>query len=375
MRCCHTRSSLAATLRVAVTLEQCWHRTPGGTASSTLRASAALDDLDGLDVVGVSAWHRHPPEPDWRPGVPVRSLPLPRTALYEAWHRLRRPRVERATGPVDVIWASGYAIPPRSAPLAITLHDLAFVRYPEHFTRRGMRLFTRALDLARREADVVLCPSEATRRACADAGIDEARLRVVPWGIEAVVVGDDDVAAVRKQHGVERPYVMWNGTVEPRKNLPTLLEAWRILGRDDVDLVLVGPPGWDATSGERAAAQPGVRRIGFVPEDDLRALHAGAEVFCYPSLLEGFGLPVLDAMAQGTAVVTSAGTSTAEVAGDAGVLVDPLDAFELAGALGSLLDDDERRRRLSDQGRARAATFTWARTAEELRLAFEEIAS
>jgi glycosyltransferase involved in cell wall biosynthesis len=157
---------------------------------------------------------------------------------------------------------------------------------------------------------------------------------------------------------------MFNGTVEPRKNLRRLLTAFARVPRRDVDLVLVGPSGWnESLETELAPLEDRVHVLGFVARPELEALLAGADVFCLPSLKEGFGLPVLEAMSQGAAVVTSAGTSTAEVAGDTALLVDPLDVGAIANAIEELLDDRALAERLSSAGKARAATFTWERTA------------
>jgi glycosyltransferase involved in cell wall biosynthesis len=232
-----------AGLRVAMTLEQCWHRVPGGTAVATLGAARALAARDDLEVVGVAAWHRNEAIEAWRPPVPVSHLPLPRLALYESWHRLRRPRVQRATGPIDVIHATAMPIPPRSAPLVVTVHDLAFLRSAKHFTRRGNSFFRRGLELALRDADLVLCPSKATINDCIKAGFDAAQLRLVPHGVTVQNPTPDDLARVRKHHGLDRRYVLWTGTVEPRKNLPGLLRAWAMVDAE-ADLVLVGPEGW-----------------------------------------------------------------------------------------------------------------------------------
>ena len=135
----YPRGSSAGVLamRVAYTLEQCWHRVPGGTAVAALetaRAPARAGRAGARRRLGVAP---PPPEPPWRPPIPVRRLPVPPHVLYETWHRLRRPRVERATGPVDVIHATGVAVPPRSAPLVVTVHDLSYLVYPEHFSRQG----------------------------------------------------------------------------------------------------------------------------------------------------------------------------------------------------------------------------------------------
>ena len=366
--------------RVAVTLEQCWHAVPGGTARAALESIRALQahgDPGRLEMVGVSARHSSPPLPAWEPPVPVAALPLPRLALYEAWHWLRRPAVERATGAVDVIHATGMAMPPPSAPIVATVHDLAFTRDPSQFTRRGVAFFRRAIALARRDATLVICPSQATLDDCATQGFDPDRLRLVPWGISVDPADEHSVAGIRARFGISGRYVVWTGTIEPRKNLPVLLDAFERLGRDDVTLVLVGPQGWNEDLeprldrlGRRVVA------LGFVDDDALRSLYAGADVFCYPSLEEGFGLPVLEAMAQATPVVTSSGTATEEVAGDAGVLVDPLDGAALTEALARLLDDERERARLGAAGQRRATErFSWAATASALAAVYAEAAS
>jgi glycosyltransferase involved in cell wall biosynthesis len=295
--------------------------------------------------------------------------------LYECWHRLRRPRVERATGRVDLIHATAMPVPPRSAPLVVTVHDLAFLAQPSHFTKRGVGFFRRGLALALRDADLVLCPSQATRRECEGAGFDSERLRVVPLGVHADPASEDDVTRVRKRYSILRPYILWTGTIEPRKNLRNLLEAFR-MQNSDLDLVLAGPVGWseDIEALVRPVGER-VKVLGFIPRVDLAPLYAGAEVFCFPSLIEGFGFPVLEAMAQGTPVVTSLGTSTEELARDAGVLVNPTDAQSIAHGIEALLEDEALCRKLSDAGRARAREYTWDRTAELVVSAYREVAA
>jgi glycosyltransferase involved in cell wall biosynthesis len=360
-------------LRAALTIEQCWHRVPGGTAVAGIGMARALAQRKDVDVVGVAAWHRRPVSPEWTPPIDVKQLPLPRLALYEAWHYLRAPKVELATGPVDVIHATANAMPPKSAPVVLTAHDLAWRRDAAHYTKRGIRFFERGLALALKEADLVLCPSEATLLDCKEAGFSGERLRLVPLGVDVHPAPADAVRRIRASYGLHRPYVLWVGTIEPRKNLPGLLEAWREL-EGDVELVLAGPAGWNEDlSALSARLGVDVRALGFVGADDLGPLYAGAEALCFPSLWEGFGFPVLESMAQGTPVVTSAGTSTAELAGDAGILVDPRDPVSIARGLESVLNDRDLALSLVIEGRRRASEFTWSHTADLIVDAYKEV--
>ena len=348
---------------VAFTLEQCWHRVPGGTAVAAIELARALVEHTVVKPVGVAARHRHPAPAPYTAPIPVKHLPLPRIALYEGWHWLRAPKVELATGAIDVVHATSLAIPPKSAPLVVTVHDLAFLHEPAHFTRRGVSFFRRGLMLARRDADLVLCVSHATWRDCIDAGFDSDRLMTIPLGVKMARAERRDIQRVTHLYGLHRPYVMWTGTIEPRKNLARMIEAFRALDLE-TDLVLVGPKGWNEDIDELVGPlRERVRVLGFVPRADLGPLYAGATVFCWPSLLEGFGFPVLEAMTQGTPVVTSKGTSTEELATGAGVLVDPRDPEAIAAGIRSVLEDGALAAKLREAGLARAAEYTWARTA------------
>lgn len=362
-------------MRVAVPFEQCWTAVPGGTARTTIDLAAALDARPDVEVVGFAARHRHPAPPAWRPPVEVRHLPLPRPLLHETWHALRRPRVELATGSVDLCHAVGGAIPASRAPLVVTVHDLAWRHLPGLFTRQGRRFFARSLALIREHARQVHVPSQATFDDCVAAGIDAAQLRLVPWGCTVTDPTPEDVAAARARFGLPERYVVCVGTLEPRKNLRGLLEAWRRLGRSDVGLVVVGPVGWrDAP--DLSTPEPDVTMTGFVDVGTRDALYRGAVASCYPSTFEGFGLPVLESMALGCPVVTSSGTSTEElVAGGAGLAVDPRDPDAIAGGLGAVLDDPDLRQQLVSAGRLRAGEHTWERAADLTVAGYREVLS
>lgn len=352
--------NLSPTVRVALTIEQLWQPVPGGSGTYVRELVGALRAGGGVDIVGIAARHGGPPPSGALP-VPVRTARLPRRLLYDAWQG-RRSR--RSVPPdVDVVHATTWAIPPRTAPLVVTVHDLAFLRAPEHFTPRGNRFFRRALEIVRDEADVVVTPSELTALDCVEQGIERDRLRVVPLAAEVPTVTAEEVAAFRAEHGLgDRPYALWCGTVEPRKNVATLLRAFEQVDAA-LDLVLVGPTGWGSVDLEAPAARLGdrLRVLGRLPTDQLHAAYAGARVFAFPSTWEGFGLPVLEAMAHGVPVVTSRGTSMAEFSSDAALLVDPLDADALAGAIveaaGPRHDD------LAALGLVVAGAHTWAQTA------------
>jgi glycosyltransferase involved in cell wall biosynthesis len=356
-------------MRVAITLEQCWHSVPGGTASSALSLVSAMRKRSDVELLGVAARHDRLPPAPWTPSIRMHQLPLPRVALYETWHALRWPRVQRATGAVDLIHATTMAIPPKSAPLVVTVHDLAFLHEPAHFTKHGLRFFNRGMRLAMRDADVVTVPSRATWDECVDAGFDERRLRLVPHGVSVPAVTADAAREFAAARRLPERYVMWCGTLEPRKNVATLLHAFEIARRSapDLGLVLVGPAGWGDVA---VPTTPGVHLLGFLGPDELHLVYKGARAFCYPSLREGFGLPVLEAMAHGIPVVTSAGTAMAEFAEGAGILVDPLDSDALATAIVTAAGDEHDT--LAMAAAKRAAEYSWDAAAAATVAAYQE---
>ena len=355
-------------MRVAYTLEQLWHDAPGGTAVAALEVARRLVPRGEITLLGVAGYHRHPPAPPWRPPIPVAQLPLPRPLLYESWLRARRPAVERATGPVDVTHATGLVPCPTAAPLVVTVHDVAFLHDPGKFTRQGVRVMRRSLEVIRDAATLVLTPSEASRRDLEAAGIDTGRIRLIPLGVDASAATTTDVEQVRRRYHLPDRFVLFVGTLEPRKNLRRLVAAVDRLD-EPLPLVVAGPDGWGPANpdGDRRSA---TQFLGFVPAADLPALYAAATVFAYPSEREGFGLPVAEAMAQGTPVVTSAGTATEEVAAGAAVLVDPFDVDTIAAGL---VDAQRRATELAAAGRHRAAELTWDATAQRTLDAYRDV--
>ena len=358
-------------IRVGLVAEPLHHRVPGGTGVATLALLEGLRSHPSVTVEPIVARHRRG-QISCELGD-ARQWLLPRALLYESWARFGgRPGAGRVASAVDIVHSPMLPAPRRgNVPLVVTLHDLAFLDYPDAFPARARRLYVRMWNRVREEADVVLCSSEATRTAALASGLESSRSLVVPLGTHASAVSASVVEAVLARHGLSSPYVLSVGTAEPRKNLGRLIDAYARSGLavSGTELVIVGPLGWRETvdahlDGLAESHRSKVRQLGTVSHGDLQALYRGAQLFCYPSLLEGFGLPVLEAMAHRTAVITSGTTATGEVAGDAALLVDPLDVDDLAGALANLSRDEKLRDDLGRRGLERATQFTWSRHVE-----------
>jgi glycosyltransferase involved in cell wall biosynthesis len=268
------------------------------------------------------------------------------------------------------------------AATAVTVHDLAFLHYPEQITAKRYQYLKRMIRYSIGRADIVLVPSEATRVDVIEAfRVDPDRVAVTPLGVDPrfTLVDDSAITEMRTLYALHKPYILTVGTLEPRKNLPMLVRAFAALHEQfPHDLVLAGPEGWLMDEIERTIFESGigdrVRRIGFVDDNALVGLYNGADVVAIPSLYEGFGLPVLEAMASGAPVVTSRVSSLPEVAGNAAMLVDPTNLDSVIDGLRQVLASDELRARLRAAGLARAAPFTWERTASLTRAAYQRIA-
>jgi glycosyltransferase involved in cell wall biosynthesis len=363
-------------VRVAVNVEQLLHEAPGGIGRYTAELVRLLPGC-GVDVTPFTA--RHPRAQidaalaaHGLGGLEPVVLPLPRAVLYDAWHVLGAGGPSRRVGPVDLVHAPSVAVPPTGpVPLVVTVHDAATIVMPDAFTRRGVWFHRRGFAAAAKRARLVIAVSEA----CADevasnTAIERGRIRVVPNGVHRDAAVPDAVARVRDTYDLkDRPYVFWLGAFQPRKNVRVLLDAFARVDPDEFPhrLVLAGPPGWkvDAADAEVAGALGDrVRLLGRVPDGDVFPLYAGADLFAFPSRHEGFGIPVLEAMAQGTAVVCADIPALREVAGDAACLVGPDDVEGWTAALRALLGDEARRGELAARGRARVQGYSWQRCVE-----------
>ncbi len=297
-------------------------------------------------------------------GLPVeqRLLPLPAShALRTAWSRAGRPAVERAVGHVDAFLFTDWMYPAQRAGVRATVcHDLVPFHHPEWCTARTVAMHTRKGHHAARTCDVVFANSAFTAAdLVATLDVPPERIVVAPPGLGA---GLGPEGARTDLGGVAALGV---GTIEPRKNLARLVEAWRLLD-GEVGLALAGGEGW----GDRPdLADPRIRRLGFVADSALGAVYRGAAVLVYPSLFEGFGMPVIEAMACGTPVVASAHPSLDEACGDAAIRVDPLDPAAIADGIRQAL---ARREELVPLGLRHAARFDWDATGRVMLTALEE---
>jgi glycosyltransferase involved in cell wall biosynthesis len=304
----------------------------------------------------------------------LRTLPLTDDWMARLWHRLRLPLpANLLTGRLDLFYAPDFLLPPLTGDLRtlVTIHDLSFLRHPETFPPQLRAYLESAVPRSAARADHVLTDSDATRRDVIDLlGVAPERVTTILLGVSDAFtpyIAPGERAHLEGVYGVgPRPYVLAVGTVQPRKNYARLIEAVdRVREVADVELVIVGQPAWLADEVlNAAAARDHVRLLGFVDDVDLPSLYRQATVLAFPSLYEGFGLPVLEAMACGTPVVASTASSVPEAVGEAGLLLDPLDVAGWADALIDVLTDPDLRDALVSQGLAHAATFTWTRTAE-----------
>jgi glycosyltransferase involved in cell wall biosynthesis len=363
--------------KLVVLLEQLFAPVPGGTGrySRELAAALATTAPAGWTVGSAVAW-RADPTPAIIPGVEgPHLLPLPRQALIAAWDWDIR-------GWGVGLWPGGDAVhaptplappgPRRGCELVVTVHDTVPWTHPEGLTRRGAGWHRRMVARAARRADALVVPTAAVARDLSRRVPCPARVHVVGEGVTAAVLRlPVQAAEIALRLGLPPRYVLALGTLEPRKGIDTLLAALAAPHAPDLPVVLVGQPGWGRLDPAALARQCGldparVHPLGATTDEELAVVLHGAAVLAAPSRAEGFGLPVLEAMAAGVPVVHSDVPALVEVAGGAGVTVPRNDANALAAALRAVLSDPATAQAMSAAGRRRAEQFSWERTARQV---------
>jgi glycosyltransferase involved in cell wall biosynthesis len=374
-------------VRLALIVEQCLAPVPGGTARYTRELAGALAATApaGSTATGWTAWHRD------RSAARVdlvggpRALPLPRRALAAAWQRGVGPAPRAA----DVVHATTLLAPPRRGiPLVVTVHDAVPWTHPETLTRHGVAWHRRMGERVARFADRVVVPTGAVgEELCAALpGLTGDRLVVVGEGVSHALasVPPDAEARAARLRLPDSGYLLSLATLEPRKGLDVLLAALADPALTDsaepaVPLLVVGQPGWGGIDPAAEASRLGlppdrVRVLGRLPDADLAVVLHRATALVAPSRAEGFGLPVLEAMAAGVPAVTSDAPALVEVGGGATVVVPRDDSAALATALRSVLSDGALRTRLATGGPPRAARFAWPDAARALWTVYAEVA-
>jgi glycosyltransferase involved in cell wall biosynthesis len=323
-----------------------------------LKAIAALDSDLPVRV------YLNAPQPP--PGFPDQfdyaPIPFPRfwTHARLSWEMLRRPP--------GVLFVPSHVIPlwhPRSV---VTVHDLGYLHEPETHPPNQRRLLDWTTRWSCRAASKVIAISQATKTDLMERyHVEERKIRVIYHGVAPSMFKrpTEAVEAVKAKYGLPDHYVLFVGTIQPRKNIARLVEAMMRVSAVGLPhkLVIAGKPGWLGNQVDAAITSAGrpdlIIRTGYVPDHDLAALYSGADAFCFPSMYEGFGLPILEAMACGTPVITSNRGSLPEIAGDAAFAVDPTSTDAIASALTAVLRDPSERAQLIEAGRRRVQHFSW----------------
>jgi glycosyltransferase involved in cell wall biosynthesis len=350
-------------------------------AINLIEALAQIDSVNNYTLYVTTAAARDRFHQRW-PNFKVHTT-LPHTPLIRIPLTLS---AELRKHPVDVLHVQFTAPPFCPCPVVVSIHDLSFEHLPQTFLRRSRTQLRLTVRHSARRAERILTLSEHTRRDVIDTyKIAPEKVTAIPLAAPAhfgPVVDDKELQRVRHTYGIDRDYVLSVGSIQPRKNLVRLINAYALLrraqGNSFPKLVIVGKKGWLYDETLRALEESGVEDsvvlTGYVPESDLPALYSGALCFVYPSYFEGFGLPPLEAMKCGAPVIAGNATSLPEVVGDAGLKVDPFNVSAIAGAIGELISNSNLRKELSVKGQERAEMFDWQNTARQTLTVYEQVA-
>jgi glycosyltransferase involved in cell wall biosynthesis len=373
-----------AKLRIAIDAHTVGTKLGGNEsyAVNLIEALAQIDSVNNYTVYVTTNEARERFSNRW-PNFRVRST-LPHTPLIRIPLTLS---AELRKNPVDVLHVQFTAPPFCPCPVVVSIHDLSFEHLPQTFNRRSRTQLRLTVRHSARRAARILSLSEHTRRDIIKTyGIRPDRVTAIPLAAPdhfGPITDTKELQRVRHTYGIDGEYILSVGSIQPRKNLARLVRAYASLRRDcSADklpkLVLVGKCAWLYDETLRTLDETNVKDTvvltGYVPERDLPALYSGALCFVYPSFFEGFGLPPLEALKCGTAVIVGNRTSLPEVVGDAALTVDPFDVDAIAGAIKNLLNDSALRRELSVKGQQRASEFNWQQTARKTLEVYKEVA-
>ena len=377
-------------MKVAFLADPLYYRIQSGIARYTYELTSHLGQRDDIDLRLFSLYSREQiASAPGAAGLPAaqsaHSSFIPRPAQYLLWHWLGLTgKASASMREADVVHTPLFFVPPASkCPLVVTAHDLSFALHPQHLTFRNRLVSISGLRRAVKDASIFIADSEATALDLQRlAGVARKRIVVVPLAADNRFV-PTAAPDTLKRYGIEGPYVLYVGNLEPRKNLITLLKAFTQLNLAAIDaalgaplkLAIVGVKGWMYqdifVESQRVGLTDRIVFTGYVQDADLPALYSGAKLFVYPSIFEGFGLPVLEAMQCGAPVITSNVSSLPEVAGDAALLVSPYDVAELSRLMMRVLTEPNLQAELRGKSLARAQCFSWQKTADMTRQVYQ----
>ncbi|HUS94624.1 MAG TPA: glycosyltransferase family 1 protein [Patescibacteria group bacterium] len=321
-----------------------------------------------------------------KPNVVFKELPFDERWMHRIWYRLKVPlSVQNFTGRLDLFHSPDFVLPPinKKTPTLLTIHDLSFIRYPETFTPELVAYLNQIVPWSINRATHILADSKTTKDDLVTQwNVDPVKVSVLYSGVGGnfePITNPRSIKKVRKKYDLgDKPYLISVGTVQPRKNYRMLIRAFRPVAENfPNDLIIVGGKGWmhDQILGEVEAQglHGRVKFLGYVDDSDLPALYSAATILASPSLYEGFGLPILEAMACGVPVIASNVSSLPEVVGDAGVLLPTEDTDAWSQAMMNLIEDMSQRTKLVGAGFLRARQFTWSKSAKELMSIYDQL--
>jgi len=311
--------------------------------------------------------------------VKLKKFRIPPTLLEPLFNKSHFLPIENFIGKVDVFHSSDWTQPSARAKKVTTIHDFGFLKYPQTAHPKIKAVMERRFGWLKKEIDMVITISEATKKDTMEIlGIPEDKIRVIyeaaPEDINQVK-NKRTINIVKAKYGIKGNYLLSVATLEPRKNLKRIIQAFQALGIKDLQLVIIGKSGWDTSlqGTDFKKLKTNVVFTGYVNRQDLAALYSGAVCLAFPSLYEGFGLPILEAMKCGCPVVTSHLSSMPEVAGRAGILVDPMDVEEIGKGFYEVVSNKNKRQEMIKEGFKQVKKFSWEKTAEETLKVYQDV--
>lgn len=293
------------------------------------------------------------------------SVPIPQSVLSFLWNTLHILNVELFTGPLDLFVSSDWTEPPSRCKKMTVVHDLTYLRYPETVHPTILMTQKKRMHWVVKESSHIIATSQATAHDIASyLPIPSEKITPIYTGIVAPLSTAKQRTLVLEKYHIKLPFILAVGKIEPRKNNARLIEAFTALHQPDWSLIFAGPAGWGTDPNRQK--NDAVRFIGFVPDEDLHALYDLCAFFAFPSLWEGFGHPVIEAMKHERAVVTSQVESLSEISGGAALLCDPTSVSSIQDALQTFITDEKKRNEYGKRGFDHAGQFTWKKYHEQL---------